>query len=50
MSTEMKMEEAMYLPNKTYHDHNLKIGLKKNLWKWRENIDAGKWPLFNHPD
>ena len=30
MSTEMKMEEAMYLPNKTYQDHNLKIGAKKN--------------------
>ena len=30
MSTEMKMEEAMYIPNKTYQDHNLKIGVKKN--------------------
>ena len=23
------MEEAMYLLNKTYQDHNLKIGVKK---------------------
>ena len=30
MSTEMKMEVAMYLPNKTYHDHNLKSWVKKN--------------------
>ena len=30
MSTEMKMEEVMHLPNKTYQDHNLKIGVKKN--------------------
>ena len=29
MSTEMIMEEAMYLPNKTYRDHNLKIGVKR---------------------
>ena len=25
----MKMDEGMYLPNKTYQDHNLKIGLKR---------------------
>ena len=32
MSTEMKMGEAMYLLNKTYQDHNLKIGvLKKSI-------------------
>ena len=30
MSTEMKMEEAMYSLNKTYQDHNLKMGVKKN--------------------
>ena len=30
MSMEIKMEEAMYLPTKTYQDHNLKIGVKKN--------------------
>ena len=30
MSTEMKIEEAMYSLNKTYQDHNLKIGVKKN--------------------
>ena len=30
MSAEMKMEEAMYLPNKKYQDHDLKIGVKKN--------------------
>ena len=48
MSTDMKMEEAMYLQNKTYQDNNLNIGVKKNWWKWRENIDAGKWPLFYH--
>ena len=30
MSTQMKMEEAMYSLNKTYQDHNLKIGVKKN--------------------
>ena len=30
MSTEMKIEEAMYLPNKTYQDHKLKIVVKKN--------------------
>ena len=29
MSAEMKMEEVMYSPNKTYTDHNLKIGVKK---------------------
>ena len=31
MSTDMKMEEAMYLQNKTYQDHNLKIGVKKRI-------------------
>ena len=30
MSTQMKMKEAMYSMNKTYQDHNLKIGVKKN--------------------
>ena len=30
MSTEMKMEKAMYSLNKTYQDHNLKTGIKKN--------------------
>ena len=30
MSTEMKMKEAMYSMNKTYQDHNVKIGVKKN--------------------
>ena len=30
MSTEMKMEKAMYSLNKTYQDHDLKIGVKKN--------------------
>ena len=30
MSTEIKMEEAMSLPNNTYQDHNLKLGVKKN--------------------
>ena len=30
MPTEMKMKEAMYSMNKTYQDHNLKIGVKKN--------------------
>ena len=30
MSTEMKIKEAMYSMNKTYQDHNLKIGVKKN--------------------
>ena len=29
MSMHMK-EEAMYSMNKTYHDHTLKIGVKKN--------------------
>ena len=48
MSAEMKMEEAMYLPNEKYQDHDLKIGVKKNYWKGRENIDAGKWSLFYH--
>ena len=50
VSTQMKMKEAMYSMNKTYQDHNLKIGVKKNLWKWRENIDADMWPLFYHSD
>ena len=50
MSTEMKMEEAIYLPNKAIQGHFLKIAVKKNKWKWRENIDAGKWPLFYHSD
>ena len=50
MSTDMKMKEVMYLPNKTYQDHNLKIGVKKNSWKWPKNIDAGKWPLFYRSD
>ena len=36
--------------NKTYQDHNLKIGVKKNSWKWLENIDADMWPLFYHSD
>ena len=30
MSTEIKMEEAMYSLNKTYQDDNLKMGVKKN--------------------
>ena len=30
MITEMKKKEAMYSMNKTYQDHNLKIGVKKN--------------------
>ena len=30
MSTEMKMEKAKYSLNKTYQDHDLKIGVKKN--------------------
>ena len=31
MSTEIKMEEAMYsLNNNTYQDDNLKMGVKKN--------------------
>ena len=30
MSTEIKMEEAMYSQNKTYQDDNLKMGVKKN--------------------
>ena len=29
VSTQMKMKEAMYSMNKTYQDHNLKIGVKK---------------------
>ena len=29
MSTEMKMAKAMYLRNRTYQDHNLKIGVKR---------------------
>ena len=29
VSTQMKMKEAMYSMNKTYQDHNLKIGFKK---------------------
>ena len=33
MSTDMKMEEAMYLANKTYQDHNLKIWVKIELVK-----------------
>ena len=31
MSTEMKMEEAMYSLNLTYQDHNLKVEVKKEL-------------------
>ena len=27
--------------NKTFQDHNLKIEIQKNKWKWGENIDAG---------
>ena len=50
MSMQVKMEEAMYTLNKTYQDRNLKIVVEKNLWKWRENIDVGKWPLFYHSD
>ena len=30
MSTEIKMEEAMYSLNNTYQDDNLKMGVKKN--------------------
>ena len=30
MSTEIKMEEAMYSLNKTYQDDNLKMGVNKN--------------------
>ena len=30
MSTETKMEKAMYSLNQTYQDHDLKIGVKKN--------------------
>ena len=30
MSTEMKMEKAMYSLKKTNQDHDLKIGVKKN--------------------
>ena len=30
MSTEIKMEEAMYSLNKTYQDDNFKMGVKKN--------------------
>ena len=30
MSTEIKMEEAMYSLNKTYQDDHLKMGVKKN--------------------
>ena len=30
MSTEIKMEEAMYSLNKKYQDDNLKMGVKKN--------------------
>ena len=29
VSTQMKMKEAMYSMNKTYQDHNLKIGVKR---------------------
>ena len=29
VSMQMKMKEAMYSMNKTYQDHNLKIGVKK---------------------
>ena len=29
MSKEIKMEVAMFLPNKTYQDHNLKIWVKR---------------------
>ena len=29
VSTQMMMKEAMYSMNKTYQDHNLKIGVKK---------------------
>ena len=29
MTTDMKKEEAMYLPTKRYQDHNLKIGVKR---------------------
>ena len=30
MSTQMKMEEALYSMNRMYQDHNLKIWVKKN--------------------
>ena len=31
----------MFLVNKTFQDHNLKIGVQKIESKWQENIDAG---------
>ena len=42
----MQMEEEIVLVNKKNQDHNLKIGVQKNEWKWWENVDAGKWSIF----
>ena len=48
MSMKMKKEEAMYSMNKTFQETNLKDCGSKELVKWRENIDVGKWSFSYH--
>ena len=50
MPKQMQTEEEMFSVNKNYQGNNLKIGVQKNFWKWRENVSADICPIYNLSD